>query len=96
MYQKKEIIYSETLGVCRVEEITKLTRKNGDAVMYYGLKSLMDGKSAYVPIENHSVKLRNLIDAETAENIMADAGDGFNPSERFEAEYVLTKTGGNL
>lgn len=42
MFEKKEIIYSETLGVCQVAELTRLGAKNGEQVLYYGLKSIAD------------------------------------------------------
>jgi RNA polymerase-interacting CarD/CdnL/TRCF family regulator len=93
MFQKKDIIYSETLGVCKVEEITKLTQKNGDTVMYYGLRSLKEGKTAYIPVENHSVVLRELIDGKTAEEIKQTRYENITLLEQYEVDYVLQ--GGN-
>lgn len=89
MFQKKDIIYSETLGVCRIEEITKLVDKKGDTIMYYGLKSLKEGKTAYIPVENHSVVLRELIDEETARNNRENGYDDMSAIERYEIDYVL-------
>ena len=93
MFQKKDIIYSETLGVCKGEEITKLTQKNGDTVMYYGLRSLKEGKTAYIPVENHSVVLRELIDGKTAEEIKQTRYENITLLEQYEVDYVLQ--GGN-
>ena len=36
MFQKKDIIYNETIGVCQVTEVTKLVDKRGQPIMYYG------------------------------------------------------------
>ena len=89
MFQKKDIIYSETLGVCRIDEITKLTQKSGDTVMYYGLRSMKDGRTAYIPVENHSVKLRNLIETQAAEEIKNSTYDNLSALEQYEVDYVL-------
>ena len=89
MFQKKDIIYSETLGVCRIEEITKLVDKKGDTIMYYGLKSLKDGKTAYIPVENHAVVLRELIDVQTALENKENGYDDRTDIERYEIDYVL-------
>lgn len=67
MYQKKEIIYSETIGVCIVDDIVKLADKKKDTYNYYLLRSLFDkSKKAYIPVENHAVQLRNLITPQEA------------------------------
>lgn len=89
MFQKKDIIYSETLGVCRIEEVTKLVDKRGETIMYYGLKSVKDGKTAYIPVENHSVVLRELINEETAKANKENGYDDRTINERFEIDYVL-------
>ena len=89
MFQKKDIIFSGTLGVCRIEEITKLVDKKGDTIMYYGLKSLKDGKTAYIPVENHAVVLRELIDVQTALENKENGYDDRTDNERYEIDYVL-------
>lgn len=89
MFQKKDIIFSGTLGVCRIEEITKLVDKKGDTIMYYGLKSLKDGKTAYIPVENHAVVLRELIDVQTALENKENGYDDRTDIERYEIDYVL-------
>ncbi len=67
MFQKKDYIYSETMGVCLVADVTNLAPKKGTAVSYYVLKSVYQkDKVAYIPVENHSVELRELITPEQA------------------------------
>jgi len=67
MFQKKDYIYSESMGVCYVADVTNLAPKKGTAVSYYVLKSVYQkDKVAYIPVENHAVELRELITAEQA------------------------------
>ena len=62
MFQKKDVIYSETIGVCIVEDIVKLADNRKDTYSYYLLRSAFDKtKKAYIPVENHTVRLRALI-----------------------------------
>ena len=42
MFQKKQKIYSETQGVCIVENIVQLPAGKGVTLPYYVLKSLLD------------------------------------------------------
>lgn len=88
MFNKKDVIYSETIGVCRVEDITKLQQKSGKAYMYYHLRALNNkSKSAYIPVENHEVNLRKLITKEEAQN--RQNLEELKETERQEIEYVL-------
>ncbi len=64
MFTKKQMIHSETLGICRVEDIVKLANKVGDVTQYYMLRAVDGGKVAYIPVENHEVKLRELTEEE--------------------------------
>ncbi len=64
MFNKKQMIHSETLGICRVEDIVNLTSKTGDVTRYYMLRAADGGKVAYIPVENHEVKLRELTEEE--------------------------------
>ena len=67
MFQKKDMIFSETLGVCSVDDIVKLADNKKDTYYYYLLRSVYDkSKKAYIPVENHSVQLRELITKEEA------------------------------
>lgn len=74
MFQKKEYIFSETLGVCRVEDVNRLSANKGDGTNYYLLRSVYDReKIAYIPVEHHSVQLRCLCDKERAEQMTEEA-----------------------
>ena len=60
MFQKKQIIYSETLGVCVVDNIVSLAAsKREKAVPYYVLKPVFEDKVSYIPVEHHRVVLRD-------------------------------------
>lgn len=90
MFEKKEIIFSETLGVCQVAELTKLSAKNGEQVLYYGLRSVFDkSKVSYIPVDHHKVQLRNLISYEEAEKLSANPPENRTEHEKRETEYVL-------
>ena len=70
MFQKKDYIYSESMGVCLVADVTNLAPKKGTAVSYYVLKSVYQkDKVAYIPVENHTVELRELITPEQAQKL---------------------------
>lgn len=89
MFEKKDIIFSETLGVCKVAEITKLPAKNNEQVLYYGLRSVYDNKKvSYIPVEHHRVLLRALISYEEAKKLENDK-DNLSPSQQNEVDYVL-------
>jgi hypothetical protein len=91
VFQKKEIIFSETLGVCIVEDIVKLSDNRKETYNYYLLKSIYDkSKKAYIPIENHSVQLRNLITYDEAK-VLFDDEDFKNQKDiiKGEVKYVL-------
>lgn len=67
MFEKKQYIFSESMGVCLVEDITRLALKRGEPISYYVLRSVYQkDKTAYIPVEHHSVELRDLICAEEA------------------------------
>lgn len=91
MFEKKDIIFSEALGVCQVAELTKLSAKNSDGVMYYGLRSVEDKKKvSYIPVENHQVQLRALISFEEAEQLSKGDQTSLTPQQKSEIQYVLT------
>ena len=92
MFEKKEIIYSETLGVCQVNELTRLGAKNGEQVLYYGLKSIADKKKvSYIPVDHHQVLLRPLITYEQAKELEANPPENMTDLQRGEIEYVLAR-----
>lgn len=89
MFEKKDIIFSETLGVCQVAELPKLPAKNGEPVPYYGLKSIYDkSKVSYIPVEHHQVQLRELISYEEAQKLLDNPPENLNGLLLQEAEYV--------
>ncbi len=63
LYQKKDIIFSSTMGLCVVADVTKLSAdKNTPPIPYYVLKSYYDKSHvAYIPVEGHEVELREPI-----------------------------------
>lgn len=69
MFEKKQFIYSETMGVCKVVDIVRLSTKKdaGEGIYYYHLKAVADRlQDAYIPVERHEVQLRELISKEEA------------------------------
>ena len=94
MFQKKEVIYSETIGVCVVDDIVKLADNKKDTYNYYLLRSVFDrAKKAYIPVENHAVQLRNLIPLQDALALQNEA-DYDEKSELLKGEvaYVIEKS----
>lgn len=92
MFEKKEYIYSETMGVCVVADIVKLSPNNrlSEPVWYYQLKSAFDkSKVAYIPVENHQVSLRPLLTGEEAEKIPAEELEKLDEKRREEVRFVL-------
>ena len=72
MFQKKECIFSDSIGPCVVEDIVKLAaQKNAVPVTYYVLRSVTDKKKvSYIPVENHKALLRPLISLEEAQAVL--------------------------
>ena len=93
MFQKKEIIFSETIGVCVVDDIVKLADNKKDTYNYYLLRSVHDQtKKAYIPVENHTVQLRNLITLKEALELRDDeCFDGQSEQVKGEVRYVIEK-----
>ena len=49
MFQKKQVIYSESLGACVVDNIVPLSASRTEpAVLYYVLKCLFEDKVSYI------------------------------------------------
>ena len=68
MFEKKTYLYSENMGVCYVEDVTRLVTAQKKEVLYYVLRSVYrKDKTAYIPVEGHTVELRELIPVEEAE-----------------------------
>ncbi len=95
MFEKKEIIFSDTLGVCQVAELTRLPAKNGEQMLYYGLRSVYDKhKVSYIPVEHHQVLLRPLLTYEEALKLSEQpederAGTKLSEAQKQEIQYVL-------
>lgn len=95
MFEKKEIIFSETLGVCQVAELTKLSPRSGEQVLYYGLRSIANQKKvSYIPVEHHQVQLRPLISYDEAKALEKNPPEHLTEQQRGEIEYVLSRVDG--
>lgn len=93
LFQKKEVIYSETIGVCIVDDIVKLADNKKDTYNYYLLRSVFDKtKKAYIPVENHTVQLRSLITLQEALTLQDEEHyDEKSEQEKGEVLYVTER-----
>lgn len=91
MFQKKEVIYSETIGVCVVDDIVKLADSRKDTYSYYLLRSVYDRqKKAYIPVDHHAVRLRRLMTKEEAKKLRDEEGfDEKSEQVKGEVAYLL-------
>ena len=92
MFEKKDVIYSESMGVCRVADIVRLSPNNrlGEPVPYYLLKSVFDSsKVAYIPVKHHQVALRELISKEEASAVSEEELKKLDELRQAEIRYVL-------
>ncbi len=89
MFQKKQKIYSETQGVCIVENIVQLPAGKGQTLPYYVLKSMMDEKVSYIPVNNHQVVLRELFTEKEAKELLQKPELEKNEQLKAAVEYVL-------
>jgi len=90
MFQKKQKIYSETQGVCIVENIVQLPAGKGETLPYYVLKSVFDtSKVSYIPVNNHQVNLRELFSEEEAKALLKDPELEKNERLKAAVDYVL-------
>ena len=91
MFQKKQIIYSESQGVCLVDNIVSLSAaKGGKQIPYYVLKPMAEPeKVSYIPVENHQVRLREIFSIEEAMELKQT--EAWRKDEKLKAaiEYVL-------
>ena len=93
IFEKKDIIYNDNLGVCRVDEVTKLSAGKSEPILFYVLRSIFNkDKKAYVPVYNHNVVLRKLISLDEAENLSKDENfKKMSENIQGEVKYVLSK-----
>ena len=89
MFQKKQKIYSETQGVCIVENIVQLPAGKGETLPYYVLKSVADEKTSYIPVNNHQVSLRELFTEEEARELLKSPELEKNEQLKAAVAYVL-------
>jgi len=90
MFQKKQKIYSETQGVCIVDNIVQLPAGKGETLPYYVLKSVFDtSKVSYIPVNNHQVNLRELFSEEEAKALLKDPELEKNERLKAAVDYVL-------
>jgi len=90
MFQKKQKIYSETQGVCVVDNIVQLPAGKGETLPYYVLKSVFDTtKVSYIPVNNHQVSLRELFTEEEACELLENPELEKNEQLKAAVDYVL-------
>lgn len=92
--KKNEIVFSDTLGVCRVTEVSNLSTKKGDSILYYRLQSVFNkDKFSYIPAHGHQMKLRDIISVDDAQEIKAKEDfEKLSLLEKQEIEYVLNES----
>ena len=89
-FEKNEVIFSESTGVCRVTDIVNLSTKTQPCLKYYILTPIcVRGNPSYIPVYDHQVHLRHLITVEEAK--VKRTLDGLSKLEKQEIEYVLSK-----
>lgn len=94
MFQKKQYIYSETLGVCRIENIVQLPAGRAEHILYYVLRPVYNKeKVSYIPVENHQVVLRELFSVEEAEELAKNPETERDEKLKKAIEFVLQDTG---
>lgn len=91
MFQKKQMIYSETQGVCKVDNIVNLSATKGaPTVAYYVLKPVFaPEKVSYIPVENHKVELRELFTEEEARELEGSERAEKDENLKNAINYVL-------
>lgn len=91
MFQKKQMIYSSTQGVCQVDNIVNLSAGRGArSLQYYVLKPVSDpDRMSYIPVENHQVELRDLFSKEEAIALKENEDAKGDKTLMGAVEYVL-------
>ncbi|WP_443598702.1 CarD-like/TRCF domain protein [Agathobacter sp.] len=92
MFQKKQIIYSETLGACVVDNIVSLAAsKREKPVPYYVLKPVFEDKVSYIPVAHHQVVLREMFTIKEALEIKETKQYEKDKHLKQAVDYVLDK-----
>ena len=92
MFQKNQYIYSETLGVCHVDDITQLSAGRENPVAYYVLTPVFAKEgTSYIPVEDHQVALYDMFTEEEARAMEADPNLNLdkNPMLKDAIDFVL-------
>jgi len=91
--KKNEIVFSDSLGVCQVTEVSKLTTKKGDSILYCRLQSVFNKeKFAYIPAKGHQMQLRDIISVHEANKLKGNKDFAtLSLIQQEEVEYVLSK-----
>lgn len=91
-FKKSEIIFSNSLGVCRVAEVSTLNTKKG-SYLYYKLESVFTSdKFCYLPVVGHQMKLREIITVEKAQELQKSSEfANLDDLKKQEIEYVLSE-----
>lgn len=89
---KRNRLYSETLGVCVVDNIVSLAAsKREKPVLYYVLKPVFEDKVSYIPVEHHRVVLRDMFTGEEALKLKETEQYEKDKHLRQAVDYVLDK-----
>lgn len=90
--KKNEIVFSDSLGVCQVTEVSNLTTTKGDSLLYYRLQSVFNkDKFSYIPAHGHQMTLRDIISVDDAEKMKSSEGLlKLSVIEQQEIEYILS------
>jgi RNA polymerase-interacting CarD/CdnL/TRCF family regulator len=77
MFEKGEIVYYGTAGVCEVSDVSRSPFDKNDDRIYYVLspRDFDNGTVIYAPADNSQVVIRHLISAENAEMLISSIGD---------------------
>lgn len=92
MFQKNQYIYSETLGVCHVDNITQLSAGRENPVAYYVLSPVFAKEgTSYIPVEGHQVALREMFTEDEARAMEEDPNLDLdkNPMLKDAIDFVL-------
>ncbi len=55
-FEKNDVIFSESIGVCRVADIQNLSADKKPPIRYYLLISIYDkNRTSYIPVSDHKV-----------------------------------------
>ena len=88
MFEKGEILYYGTAGVCKVSDICRSPFDKNDDRMYYVLEpnDFSEGTIIYAPVENSQVLLRSIMTKQQAELLMSSLAT-MEPMEIFNEKH---------